>query len=60
MFEISDEAGNSCIVEDKDLALIIIKNKSNPFINLAEIKDDKLFKDRHVIKTMEDFICYFY
>lgn len=60
MFEISDEAGNTCIIEDKELAQLIIRDKSNPFINIVEIIDEKLFNDRHVIKTMEDFICYFY
>lgn len=58
MFEISDEQGNSCFVETKDLALLIIKDKSNPFINLVECTE-KVRKE-HIIKTMEDFICYFY
>lgn len=57
MFEISDEQGNSCVVEDRDLAMLIIKDKSNPFINIVELKNKS---KRNVIKTMEDFICYFY
>lgn len=60
MFEISDEAGNSCIVEDKELAQLIIRDKSTPFINIVELKDEELFKDRHVIRTLADFIGYFY
>lgn len=60
MFEVSDEQGNTCIVENKDLAMIIIKDKTTPFINIAEIKDESKFADRHVIKTMDDFISYFY
>lgn len=60
MFEITDENGNSCIVESRDLAMIIIKDKTTPFINIAEITDDSKFADRHVIKTLEDFLTYFY
>ena len=58
MFEISDELGNNCIVEDKELACMIVKDKSTPFVNIVELKDE--VKGRHIIKTMEDFICYFY
>ena len=57
MFEISDEQGNSCVVENKDLAMVIIKDKTNPFINLVELKHNKT---KNVIRTMEDFIGYFY
>lgn len=57
MFEISDEQGNACIVEDRDLAMLIIKDKFNPFINIVELKNKS---KGNVIKTMEDFICYFY
>ena len=60
MFEVSDEQGNTCIVNDKSLAMLIVKDKSNPFINIVEMVDDKGLDKRHIIKTMEDFICYFY
>ena len=40
MFEISDELGNNCIVESKDLACMIVKDKSTPFVNIVELKDE--------------------
>lgn len=58
MYQVTDENGNSFFTKDYDLALKIIKDKTNPFINLFETKEK--VDGKHIIKTIEDFENYFY
>lgn len=58
MYQVTDENGNSFFTKDYDLALKIIKDKTNPFINLFETKEK--VDEKHIIKSMEDFENYFY
>ena len=58
MYQVTDENGNSFFTKDYDLALKIIKDKNNPFINLFETKEK--VDGNHIIKTVEDFEEYFY
>ena len=61
MFMVSDSKGNACIVEKKDVAELIVKDESTPFNKITDVsKDDDKFDKRHIIKELEDFICYFY
>lgn len=58
MFEVSDVQGNSCYVQDKELAEDIVKDKDTPFVKVVECDED--VRDEHIIKTMSDFMLYFY
>ena len=60
MFEVSDEQGNTCIVKDKDLAMLIVKDKSNPFINIFKMSDKAKVSKRHLVKSYNDFLEHFY
>lgn len=60
MFEVSDEQRNRFFTESKELALVIVKDKTNPFINIIELDDRIQVSDRHIIKSYDEFLNYFY
>ena len=60
MFEVSDEQGNRFFVESKDLACKIVNERSNPFINIVELDDRIQVSKRHIVKSYEHFLEYFY
>lgn len=60
MFEVSDENGNRFFTESKELACMIVKEKTTPFINIVELDDRIQVSDRHIIKTYDDFLTYFF
>lgn len=60
MFEVSDELGNKFFVENKELACKIVNERSNPFINIVELDDRIQVSKRHIVKSYEHFLDYFY
>lgn len=60
MFEVSDEDGNRFFVESKELACRIVKEKTNPFINIIELDDRIIISDRNIVKSYEHFLNFFY
>lgn len=60
MFEVSDEDGNRFFVESKELACRIVKEKTNPFINIIELDDRITISDRNIVKSYEHFLNFFY
>lgn len=60
MFEVSDEQGNRFFVENKELACKIVSERSNPFINIVELDDRIQVSKRHIVKSYEYFLEYFY
>lgn len=60
MFEVSDEQGNRFFVETKELACKIVKEKTNPFLNIVELDDRIQVSERNIVKSYEHFLEYFY
>ena len=60
MYEVSDEQGNRFFVESKELALQIVKERSNPFINIVKMSDKVKVSKRHLVKSYNDFLEHFY
>ena len=60
MYEVSDEQGNSCFVESHKLAMKIVKDVHNPFINIVKLNDKVKVLKQHLIKTEDEFYEYFY
>lgn len=60
MYEVSDEDGNSFYTNNYDLALLIAKDKTNPFINIVKLNDKVKVDKDHIIEDMEDFLTYFF
>ena len=58
MYEVSDESGNRFFVESKKLACRIVKEGSNPFINIFKIKGKVPKKD--IVKDYDGFLKHFY
>lgn len=60
MYEVSDEQGNRFFVESKELALRIVTERSNPFINIVEMSNKVKVSKRHLVKSYNDFLDHFY
>ena len=60
MYEVSDEQGNRFFVESKKLALQIVNERSNPFINIVKMSDKVKVSKRHLVKSYNDFLEHFY
>ena len=60
MYEVSDEQGNRFFVESKELALQIVNEKENPFINIVELNSKVKVSKRHIVKSYDDFLKHFY
>ena len=60
IYEVSDEQGNRFVVESKQLACQIVNEKENPFINVVELDDRIQVSKRHIVKSYEHFLEYFY
>lgn len=60
LYEVSDEQGNRFFVESKQLACQIVNEKENPFINIVELDDRIQVSKRHIVKSYEHFLEYFY
>ena len=60
LYEISSEDGNRFFVENKELACKIVNERSNPFINIVELDDRIQVSKRHIVKSYEHFLEYFY
>lgn len=58
MYQVTDENGNAFFTRDYALAMKIIKDKNNPFINL--FKTNEKVDKKHIIESMDDFENYFY
>ena len=57
IYKVEDIQGNSCFVKGKELANDIVDDRDTPFIN-AEKYRGKV--DEPIIKSMSDFMVYFY
>ena len=60
MYEVSDEQGNRFFVESKELALQIVNERANPFINIVKMSDKVKVSKRHLVKSYNDFLEHFY
>ena len=58
MYEVSDELGNSFVVDSKELACKIVSERDNPFINIVELTRN--VAQEHIVKSYADFCVYFY
>ena len=60
MYEVSDKVGNSFFTKNYKLALEIVKDNSNPFVNIRKLNDKLKVAKEHLVKDMADFCVYFY
>ena len=51
---------NRFFVENKELACKIVNEGSNPLINIVELDDRIQVSKRHIVKSYEHFLEYFY
>lgn len=60
VYELSDEQGNKCYVDNRSLAFSIVTEKQNPFINIVEVVDENKINKEHIISDYDEFCNYFY
>mgnify|MGYP003413536641 CR=1 FL=1 len=58
MYQVCDAIGNCFFTESEELAKKVVSERDNPFIKMIEYDED--VRDEHIIKTMSDFMVYFY
>ena len=60
MYEVSDAIGNSFFTDSYELALKIVREIENPFINIVKVSRKVKVAKEHIVKSYADFCVYFY
>lgn len=60
MYRVCDAIGNSFFTSSGELAKKVVSERDNPFINIVELDDRIQVSKRHIVKSYEHFLEYFY
>lgn len=60
MYRVCDAIGNSFFTSSEELAKKVVSERDNPFINIVELDDRIQVSKRHIVKSYEHFLDYFY
>ena len=60
MYQVRDAIGNSFFTDSEELAKKVVSERDNPFINIVELDDRIQVSKRHIVKSYEHFLDYFY
>lgn len=60
MYQVCDAIGNSFFTSSEELAKKVVSERDNPFINIVELDDRIQVSKRHIVKSYEHFLDYFF